>query len=246
MVPLKTDQKPRALVTGAASSLGRAISFVLARAGYDLVLHYGKSKNAVWKMRDELEAEGTDVLVLQADLARPGILAGKIQKNPEVFSQVGLLVNNASLFEPTSSEVFRQAEWQRLLAVNLMAPYAWGSALRPALAKNKGAVVNITDIYGDHPRLSGHSAYCVSKGALITLTKFWASEWGPDIRVNAVSPGVITFPVHYSGSRKKRLTAKSALKKGGRPEDVAQAVLFLARHPFVTGRILPVDGGRFI
>jgi pteridine reductase len=106
-------------------------------------------------------------------------------------------------------------------------------------------VVHITDIYGAHPLLKGYGAYCASKASLIALTRLMAREMGPEVRVNAVSPGAITFPNAYSHMRKKKILKRSILGRMGQPEDVATAVMFAARHPFLTGQVLDVDGGRF-
>ena len=233
-----------AFVTGGASSFGSVISRTLAREGFDLILHYGKSLKPTLALREDLRGEGFESLLIQADLGRPDSLLKLARKAPRHFTRLKLLVNNASLFEPTA--VFNAKDWRRILNINLLSPYALSEAVRPFLAKNKGSIVNITDIYGEHPLLKDHSAYCLSKGGLITATKFLASSWAPEIRVNAVSPGVISFPAHYGAGKKKKLIAKSALKKSGSPEDIAQAVLFLARHSFITGEVLKVDGGRFL
>jgi pteridine reductase len=242
----KTGLKPTAFVTGAASTMGRAISLELAQGGYDLILHYGRSLEPTRKLQGDLRELGCESVVLQADLEHPGALSRVGMKAHRHFKRLKLLVHNASLFDETSSDFFDEKSWKKILNINLLAPTAISLALHPFLEKNKGNIVHITDIYGEHPALKNHSAYCVSKGGLITMTKFLAAEWGPGVRVNAVSPGVISFPKNYTALKKKKLTQKSALKKGGTPEDVARAVLFLSQNPFVTGQVLNVDGGRFL
>jgi pteridine reductase len=243
---LYARNRPTAFITGGASTLGRVISLSLARAGYDLILHYGRSLDPTRKLQMELKSMGCESAAFQADLGRPGTLAKAALKAPGYLKRLKLLVHNASTFEKTSSETFDEKNWKRILDINLLSPYALSCVLRPFLKKNGGNIVHITDIYGEHPVLKEHSAYCVSKGGLITVTKFLAGEWGPQIRVNAVSPGVISFPENYSAGKKKRLTRKSALKRGGKPEDVAQAVLFLSESAFITGHVVNVDGGRFL
>ncbi len=242
----KRRLNPAAFVTGGASTLGRVISLSLAHAGYDLILHYGRSLDLTRKLQAELKSMGCESTAVQADLGRPGSLAKAVVKAPGYLKRLKLLVHNASIFDKTSSEVFDEKDWKRILGINLLSPYALSCALHPFLKKNSGNIVHIADIYGEHPALKGHSAYCVSKGGLITLTKFLAGEWGPRIRVNAVSPGVISFPENYSASKKKHLAQKSALKRGGKPEDIAEAVLFLSQSAFITGQVLNVDGGRFL
>lgn len=106
--------------------------------------------------------------------------------------------------------------------------------------------MNITDIYGELPILKNYSAYSLSKAALIFMTKYLAVEFSPYVRVNAVSPGVISFPKSYKNKKKIDLIQKSALRRQGTPEEIADAVLFLTMNQFITGQILKVDGGRLI
>ena len=129
--------------------------------------------------------------------------------------------------------------------MNTLSPYFLAAAAHPWLRRAKGAVVHITDVYGSHPVMKDYGAYCASKAALVSLTRFMAREMGPEIRVNAVSPGAITFPASYSTSQKKKVLSRSALNQMGSPVDIASAVMFLAKHPFITGQVLDVDGGRF-
>lgn len=249
-VPLKKKPriglKPTAFITGGASTLGRAISFALAGGGYDLILHYGRSLAPTRKLQEDLKPLGCESILVQADLGHPAALSKIASKTGRYFKRLKLLVHNASLFDKTSTDFFDEKSWKRILDVNLLSPYALSCALHPYLKSNKGNIVHITDIYGAHPVLKDHAAYCVSKGGLITVTKFLAGEWGPQVRVNAVSPGVISFPENYSAARKKQLAQKSALKRAGKPEDVAEAVLFLSQNSFLTGQVLNVDGGRFL
>jgi pteridine reductase len=132
------------------------------------------------------------------------------------------------------------------LNVNLLAPYFLTVLAEPWLRKTRGSVVHITDIYGESAFLPGYPAYAASKSALVFLTKYLASSMAPDVRVNAVSPGVISFPQAHSPAKRRKLLRKTALRRQGTPEDIAQAVYFLATQTFVTGQVLRVDGGRFI
>jgi pteridine reductase len=237
--------KPVALITGGASFLGSAVSRKLADQGFRLGLHYQGSASRAQKLASELSASGVETLLLQGDLRLEKTTGLMVEKITRRFKRLDLLVNNASMFNPTPLQSSKRAQWEEIFQINLFAPYALCQAAAPWLRKSKGSVVQLTDIYGDHPILRGYSAYCSSKAGLIALTKNLALELGPDVRVNAVSPGAIFIPKSYTLKQRKELTGRSALKRAGRPEEIAEAVYFMATQSFVTGQVLNVDGGRF-
>jgi pteridine reductase len=212
-----------------------------------LILHYGGALKKTQQLETELKSAGADIVVLQADFRNQIETKRIVKKIIKSFGRLDLIVNNASLFKPTPySHQFILKGWTEIFNINLFSPFVLCQEAYPWLRKVGGSVVNIGDIYGEHPLLKNHSAYCLSKGGVITLTKFLAAEWAPEVRVNAVAPGVISFPRKYSFQQREKLLKKSLLKRGGRPEDIANAVLFLAQNNFITGQILNVDGGRFI
>ena len=238
--------KPVAMVTGGASFLGRAISLKLALEGYDLILHYQKSLDKTKKLADEARLLGAVVLLIKADLRKVDGLSALVQSPIRRFNRLDLLVNNASLFFPTPLSNNRLSQWRELFQVNLFSPYFLVKAVAPWLRKTRGCVVNLTDIYGENPILKNYSGYSASKAGLISVTKSLAGELGPLIRINAISPGAIFIPENYKDKQKKALIERSALKRQGTPEDIADAVHFLATQKFVTGQVLRVDGGRFL
>ncbi len=238
--------KPTALVTGAASSLGSAVSRKLAAQGFNVALHYGKSKFKTLGLKQELETKGSEILLVQANLANPSQSDQLIQQVVSYWGRLDLVVNNASVFEPTALLTKDFKKWNHIFNVNTFSPVSVAIAAKPWLGKKRGCVVNITDIYGEFPVLKEHAAYSASKSALIFLTKYLALCFGDKVRVNAVSPGVITFPKHYGQAQRKKLVAKSTLKRQGSPDDIADAVWFLVSNHFITGQVLHIDGGRFI
>lgn len=244
--PSNARSGPVALVTGGASFLGRSISLHLAQRGFHLILHYQKSIDKVRKLMGELERFGVEMAAVQADLSRPQEAQKLAKAIRGSFDRLDLLINNASLFFPTPLAKTRVKEWERTFHVNLFAPYFLSQMASPWLKKTSGSIVNMTDIYGENPILKDYSAYCASKAGLITITKMLSRELGPEIRVNGVSPGAIFIPKSYSAKKRRELLDRSALKKQGTPEDIAEAVCFLATQPFITGQILKVDGGRFL
>ncbi len=246
MLPSTIGSKPVALVTGGASYLGTAISRKLAAKGFLVALHYQASREKTKNLAREISTSPKDTLVVQSDFHKPERVEILIRKVIREFKRLDLLVNNASFFSPTPLATASPTEWRKMMEVNLLSPYFLSRAAAPWLRKARGSIVNLTDIYAEHPLLKGYSAYCASKAALLCATKSLAGELGPEVRVNAVSPGAIFIPKSYSAKQREELIARSALKRQGTPEDIAEAVYFLATQGFVTGQVLNVDGGRFL
>ncbi len=161
--------------------------------------------------------------------------------------RLDILVNNASTFYPTPLESVTEEAWHDLIDSNLKAPLFLAQAALPHLRETKGVIVNIVDIHSQRP-LRNHPIYGPAKAGLAMLTRSLAKDLGPDIRVNGVSPGAILWPESgMPDAVRKSIIKEIALKREGRPEDIASAVLFLVRDaPYVTGQILAVDGGRSV
>lgn len=233
------------LVTGSASFLGRAICRKFAEEGFDLALHYANSKKPTLELARDLAEMGTCASVLKADLSKEKEAQALIPKVMKVFGRLDVLVNNASLFlaDPLRR---RYRDQDNLFSINLFAPCFLIEQAAPHLKKTRGSVVNLTDIYGENPILRGYRTYCATKAALINATRSFAGVLGPEVRVNAVSPGAFFIPKTYDRKKVETLLAKSALKRKGEPSELADAVYFMASHPFITGQVLKVDGGRFL
>ncbi len=240
------SSQPVALITGAASSLGSEISRTLVKKGMRIVLHYGDSLEKTLNFQNELNNIGAETFLAQADLKEPTQIKKLIEKIDRKWGRLDVLVNSASIFKPTPPDIISWQDWNEIFTLNTFSPAFLATVAKSLLKKNKGCVINITDIYGEVPALENHSIYSTSKAALVFLTKYLAMEMGPEIRVNAVSPGVVSFPPNYSAKKKKELIEKSTLRRQGTPREIADAVLFLVSNQFVTGQVLKVDGGRFI
>jgi len=157
-----------------------------------------------------------------------------------------LLVNNASEFYPTPVGQITEDVIQKLFATNLQAPLLLAQTAFPHLSKTGGCVINILDIYSAIAHKE-HSVYSASKAALSMLTKSFATDFAPDVRVNGVSPGAILWPegsAELSETQKQSVLEKIPLERKGDVRDIADAVVYLANAKFVTGQILKVDGGR--
>ncbi|MFT3897683.1 MAG: pteridine reductase [Thermomonas sp.] len=240
--------RPVALVTGSARRIGAAIARRLHAAGYDLALHYRDSEDDARTLAAELESACADsTLLLRADLAQFDRLPELVAKAVGRFGRLDALVNNASAFFPTAFGTTTPAQWDDLFAINARAPFFLAQAAAPHLADNGGAIVNIADIYAERP-LRGHSAYAMSKAALLHMTRALALELAPSVRVNAVSPGAILWPEGGKDpDAQAALLARTPLGRIGTPEDIAEAVLWLLQDArYCTGQALHVDGGRML
>jgi pteridine reductase len=246
MASIKPSSKPVALVTGGASFLGRAISLKFAREGFNLVLHYQSSAQKARQLASEIARRGGLAFLVKADLRNPKKTPVLIRRTIEKYGRLDVLINNASVFKPTPLRTAGPPLWEETFRVNVFSPYFLCRAAVPWLKKSRGCIVNLGDIYGEYPVLKDHSAYCASKAALIASTRQLARDLGPSVRVNVVSPGAIHIPKSYGFQRRKELIERSALKRQGKPVDIAEAVYFLASQDFITGQVLNVDGGRLL
>lgn len=237
-----------ALVTGASRGIGRAIAAALAQEGWPVCVNYLERQDAAEDLASELRSQGCAAMSFQADVSDRAAVERMVQAAAETLGPVELLVNNAGvshqgLFQDTGDEL-----WDRILAVNLTGTRnAIQAALPHMLSEKRGSIVNISSIWG----LRGGScetAYACSKAAVIGLTRSLALELAPSgIRVNCVAPGCIeTDMVRVLGEETRTmLVEETPLGRLGRPEDIANAVTFLAskKAAFITGQVLTADGG---
>jgi pteridine reductase len=231
------------LLTGGARRLGAVIAHALHGAGAQIVLHYRSSADAAEALADQLNGvRAGSVALAAADLLAPEAIPKLAATAHAAFGRLDILVNNASTFYPTPIGTIDEHAWTDLIGTNLKAPLFLAQALSGALR-----VLNLVDIHGMRP-LRQHTVYSVAKAGLIMLTKSLARELGPQVRVNAIAPGPVMWPDSgVDEALRRRIIERTALKRGGSPEDIARAALFFACDaPFVTGQILAVDGGRSV
>ena len=223
-----------ALVTGAGVRVGNAIARDLARRGWKVAAHYRTHRPRGF------------AAALQADLALadgPATLAAAFRAR---FSRLDLLVNAAAAFEALPVEETDAAAFDQQMDLNARAPLLLVKALLPLLRRARGSVVNVADVGGGLVPWRGFAAYAASKAALVRLTECLALDLAPAVRVNAVAPGTVLFPESYPAAKRRTLTARIPLGRAGDPSDVAAAIRYLADAPFVTGVVIPVDGGRHL
>lgn len=234
-----------ALVTGGAVRLGRAITLGLAEAGFAVAIHYRNSRAPAEAVAAEVRALGRKCVLVQADLARPGAAEEVLAAIEADFGRLDLLVNNAACFDATPLAEADADTWDAVMDVNVRAPHLLVRAATALLRASRGAVVNLVDLSAFQP-WADYPVHAVSKAALAHLTRVQARALAPEIRVNAIAPGAVLPPDDYSQERLETLRRRTPLGALGTPEDVVDAVRFLADAPYVTGHILTVDGGRLL
>jgi NAD(P)-dependent dehydrogenase (short-subunit alcohol dehydrogenase family) len=234
------------LVTGAARRVGRAIALRLAGAGCRIAVHCRDSTRQAEETVERCRASNVDASVFCADLADPAAAARLVPDVLRCFGRLDVLVNNASVFERMTLDTFTLQDWERTLRLNLTAPLILAHAARAALEQAGGRVVNLCDVATQRP-WPDYLAYMVSKGALETLTRVLARALAPRVNVVGIAPGVAAWPENYDQAARDRLTAQIPLQRAGTEDDIAAAVHFvLSDGDYITGAILPVDGGRHV
>jgi 3-oxoacyl-[acyl-carrier protein] reductase len=245
-----------AIVTGGGTGIGRAVSLRLAKAGArGVVVNYSRSKEDADVTAKELEELGADALAHKADISDEAAVKEMIAATTERFGRLDVLVNNAGTthFIPHPDlDALTEEVWNDILGVNLKGTFYCCREAAPELRKTKGAIVNVASIAG-HRATGSSIAYGVSKAGVLQLTRSLAIALAPDVRVNSVSPGLVStrwFRQRFGDeAAEKQETAFAAITPLGaiaNPDDVAQAVMSFVENDVITGQDLVVDGGKNI
>jgi len=218
---------------------------MLARSGCRVAVHFHASADAARDLVQEIEASGGDAQAIQADLGNLESIEQLFESVDAKFGGLDYLVNNAAVFERVPFEEISTEAFERMWRLDAASPFWCAQKAVPRMRqRGGGSIVNITDIAAERP-FPWHAHYCMSKAALLSLTRTLALELAPEIRVNAVAPGAILFPENYEESQREALVKRIPMGRTGSVEELAEAVRFLLMGPeFVTGQTLAVDGGR--
>lgn len=238
-------QGKAALVTGGARRLGRAIALALGRAGMRVALHYNASAAAAGAVLAELRALGTPCVAIPGDLARTAECERVVETALAEWGGLDLLVNNAGIWGPTPIGSVTEAGWDELLNTNLRSMFFVAQRAAPALRAAHGAIINIADVGVERP-WHNHVPYLVSKGGVVTLTRALAKDLAPEVRVNAIAPGPVLLPDDWTAEQARQAANATLLQRVGSADDIAHAALYLAQAGYITGIVLPVDGGHLI
>jgi pteridine reductase len=236
-----------ALVTGSARRVGRAIALELARQGMNQIVHHAHSDHDAEETASAVRALGVDAIIVKADLRQPADVLRLFETIRQHFGRLDLLVNSASNFKTGSILDISIEEWREVLDVNLTAPFLCCQHAARLMRESGvgGSIINIVDLSAFRPWKT-YPHHSVSKAGLMALTEVLALSLGPDIRVNAIAPGPVLRDEGNSPEQWERIGQSLPLGHTGDPLDVAQAVVFLASQPFITGVTLRVDGGKYL
>ena len=230
-----------ALVTGGAKRIGRSIVEKLAAEGADVVINYDSSQTEAEALASDVRKLGRRALAIPANVSKKQEVQRMFLTIEREFSRLDILVNNAGMFFAADFADLTEEQWDAILATNLKAQFLCAQAATPLLKKSgQGRIVNISSLGGILP-WPKFTAYCVSKAGVIMLTRCLARALAPEILVNSVAPGTIQFPDELPDEEYIR---RAPLHRTGKGADVADAVFYFVTSDFVTGQILPVDGGR--
>ena len=233
-----------ALVTGGGKRIGRAICLELARAGFDIVIHYRSSADAAEAAAADVRALGRRAATLRADLAVEAEAKQLVPAAMEAVGSLSVLVNNASVFEDDRVGSLERATWDAHMETNLRAPVVLAEAFA-AQAPDGGCIVNLLDqrVLKPDPRFF---SYALSRNALWWATRTLAQALAPRIRVNGVGPGPTLPSIHQTEAEFASEAAGTLLQRPGSPQAVAEAVRWLVEAELVTGQMIAVDGGQHL
>jgi NAD(P)-dependent dehydrogenase (short-subunit alcohol dehydrogenase family) len=246
----KPLQGKTALVTGAARRLGRASALALAQAGADVAITFRNSVREAQETIVDISALGVRAFALRCDVTDEASVRAMMKEAGRELGRIDILVNNAGNYETVEFEKLTVQQWDAIFASNTRGPFLvarealkWMRRKRPGMKRVEAKIINMGSLGGLRPWAT-HAHYCSSKAALHMLTKVMAKALAPDFAVNAVAPGMIDLGEKSAAAFMRRMAKQTPMRRNGRGEEIAEAVLFFATAPqFITGQILAVDGG---
>jgi 3-oxoacyl-[acyl-carrier protein] reductase/pteridine reductase len=245
----KPLQGKTALVTGAARRLGRASALALAEAGADVAITFRHSAREARETVVDLSGSGVRAFALRCDVTDEASVRAVMKDAGRELGGIDILVNNAANYEAVEFEKLTVKQWDAIFASNTRGPFLVSREALKWMRRKRGnrsveaKIINMGSLGGLKPWTT-HAHYCSSKAALHMLTKVMAKALAPEIAVNAIAPGMIDLGEKSAAAFLRRMAKQTPMRRNGRAEEIAEAVLFFATAPqFITGQILTVDGG---
>ena len=241
-----------ALVTGAGRGIGKAIAAVFAREKAHVVLNDIRPQNELTRVADDMSTGDVQILPIHADVSKFGEAREMIARVEETFQRLDILVNNAGIIRRGTIDTVTEEEWDEVIGVNLKGTFNCSKAVVEIMKRQgKGKIINVSSVAGKMGDITSAPGYGPSKAAIDAFTKTLARQLASyGVNVNGVAPHAIETEMssQWSPEKRKAIIEAIPLKRLGKPEDVAEAVLFLASEKanFITGEILDVNGGFFM
>lgn len=235
------------IVTGGARRVGRTICLFLAERGGKIVINYNKSEKHAKKLLNDLNRiNHRSAIAVKADVSNSDEVQNMVESTIAHFKTIDILVNNAAIFFKTQLSDISEDDWDFFMDTNLKGPFLCSQKVVKIMSdKGSGKIINIVDSFVISKETEHYIPYMVSKAGLVMLTRTLASALAPDIHVNAIAPGPVLYPDHFTEEEKKQAVENTALKRNGSPEDIAMGVIFLIESDYITGEVLHINGGMF-
>lgn len=238
--------KPVAVVTGGARRLGAAITLGLAGAGYDVVINHRHSDAEASAVAATVRSLGAAAHIVTGDMSQRADVDALLAATLNQYGRVDLLVANAGAFARTPIATLTDAEWDAMLSANLRTTYLCAQRFGVHMREHgSGCLLAIADVAALRP-WAEYLPYNVAKAGVVALVQTLAKELAPQVRVNAIAPGPVLFPADYDPALRQREINRTLLKREGQAANIADAAVALARNDYITGVVLPVDGGRLL
>lgn len=235
-----------AVVTGGAHRLGASIVLALARAGCDVVVNYRSSAGGAAATVAAAQATGVRALAVPGDMSSAADVDRLLNETVAAYGRVDVLVANAGVFLRTPIEALTEADWDAMLDGNLRTAFLCAHRFGLHMRRHAGgAIVTIADVAAQRP-WADYLPYSVAKAGVVALTLGLAKALAPGVRVNAIAPGPVLLPDDFDPAHRQREIDRTLLRRQGRADNVADAVVALVANDYITGVVLPVDGGRSI
>ena len=240
------EENKTVFVTGGSRGIGKEVALKFAEKGYNVVINYVSEKTNIDKLKEEFESKGIKSLIVRADVTNKDEIEILVKKAIEEFGSIDVLVNNAGITRDGLLMRMNEEDFDKVIEINLKGTYIVTKAVtKYMMKKRRGSIINLSSVVG----VSGNAGQCnysASKAGIIGFTKSIAKELASrNIRANAVAPGFIETDMTavLADETKDAILNSIPLSRAGKPEDVANAAVFLAKNNYITGQVLNVDGG---
>jgi 3-oxoacyl-[acyl-carrier protein] reductase/pteridine reductase len=240
--PVPQLEGKTALITGGAKHLGRAIALAMARSGAQIAFTYYTSAQEAAQTVADINKIGPQGIALQCDVRDSQSIIRALGTITEQWGKLDFLVNNAGFYEDVLFPDVTEEQWDNMFATNVRGPFLISKHCIPALRVAKGKIINIGSLGGEKAWAT-HAHYCASKAALHMLTRVMAKSLAPEIAVNCLAPGMLSYG-ESDPSVNRKFAEMTPMRRNGTADDVVSAVMYLTTAPhFLTGQVLVIDGG---